>query len=236
MNTQNLNEMTTSGTETTVDKLFQQLQKAIVEGEIAQGSKLSEPVIAKEYGVSRAPLREALSRLENAGLILRKPNVGCRVITLSRKHLLELYQIREAVESLAAELAAQNMKESEIDELGSLLKQHATQIKADQHYFQKEGDMDFHYRIVMGSKNETLINVFCNDLYQLIRIYRFQFGMVSKRVSRAFVEHGHIVDALRQRDAELAHYLMKRHINHSRKNVELMLDEQTQEDNWSKQA
>ncbi len=229
-------EITSVSTETTVDKLFHRLQQEIVEGRIATGSKLSEPVIAKEYGVSRAPLREALGRLESAGLITRKPNIGCRVITLSHEHLLEIYQLREAIESLAAELAAKNMSQVEIKELDALLKQHEKQIQTDHHYFQKEGDMDFHFRIVKGSKNETLINLFFNDLYQLIRLYRFQFGMASRRVSRAFLEHGHIVDAIRQRDSELAFYLMKRHISQSRKNVELMLQEQSQEQNWGNQA
>ena len=221
---------------TAADRVFQQLQKAIVEGEIPAGTKLSEPVIAREYGISRAPLREALGRLENTSLIQRTPNVGCRVITLSTEHLLEIYQIRESLESLAAGLAASNMTDAEIDGLQALLEQHKQQITADQHYFQKEGDMDFHFRIVQGSKNSKLIDIFCNDLYHLIRLYRFQFGMVSKRVPRAFVEHGQIVDALRQRDSELAKYLMMRHISQSRANIALMLDEQTDNTTWLKKA
>ncbi len=132
-----IREITSVSTETTVDKLFHRLQQEIVEGRIVTGSKLSEPVIAKEYGVSRAPLREALGRLESAGLITRKPNIGCRVITLSHEHLLEIYQLREAIESLAAELAAKNMSQVEINELDALLKQHEKQIQTDHHYFQK---------------------------------------------------------------------------------------------------
>ncbi len=234
--TKSSSEITVASIETTADRVFQRLQKAIVEGEIATGSKLSEPVIAKEYGVSRAPLREALSRLEHTNLVERKPNVGCRVISLSREHLVEVYQIRESLESLAAELAAANMTDAEVEDLATLLQQHKKNIKADQHYFQKEGDMDFHYRIVQGSKNKNLINLYVHDVYHLIRLYRFQFGMVSPRVSRAFVEHEHLVDALRQRDADLAHYLMKRHIRQSRENVERMLDEQNIDTAWLKKA
>lgn len=211
---------------TIADQVFEKLQKAIVEGDIPAGLKISEPVLAKKFGISRGPLREALSRLEVRNLIERKPNVGARVITLSRQHLLEIYQIREALESLAAGLAAKNMTDEEITELDNLLKQHQRQIEQDRTYFQKEGDMDFHFRIVQGSKNSHLIGMFCNDLYHLIRLYRYQFGMVSKRISRAFIEHEQLIDAFRQRDEELARFLMTKHISQSRKNVERMLDEQ----------
>ena len=210
---------------TIADQVFKKLQKAIVEGELPTGSKISEPILAKEFGISRGPLREALSRLEVCNLIERKPNIGARIITLSSQHLIEIYQIREALEGLAASLAAKNMSEEEIAGLDVLLEQHRHIINKDQNYFQKEGDMDFHYRIVQGSKNSHLINMFCNDLYHLIRLYRYQFGMVSRRVPRAFIEHEQIVDAIRQRDDEMAGFLMSRHISHSRINVEKLLDE-----------
>ncbi|MGB1800045.1 MAG: GntR family transcriptional regulator [Gammaproteobacteria bacterium] len=222
---QSINEAENLPVFTIADQIFEKLQKAIVEGEILAGSKISEPVLAKQFGISRGPLREALSRLEVCNLIERKPNVGARVISLSRQHLIEIYQIRESLEGLAAGLAAKNMTDDEIDELEKLLQQHEKQIDEDQTYFQKEGDMDFHFRIVQGSKNLHLIDMFCNDLYHLIRLYRYQFGMVSKRISRAYVEHEHIVDALRQRDAERAQFLMTKHIGDSRQNVEQMLDE-----------
>jgi DNA-binding GntR family transcriptional regulator len=225
MMAQSINEAENLPVFTIADQIFEKLQKAIVEGEILAGSKISEPVLAKQFGISRGPLREALSRLEVCNLIERKPNVGARVISLSRQHLIEIYQIREALEGLAAALAAKNMTDDEIDELEKLLRQHEKQIDEDQTYFQKEGDMDFHFRIVQGSKNLHLIDMFCNDLYHLIRLYRYQFGMVSKRISRAYVEHEHIVDALRQRDAERAQFLMTKHIGDSRQNVEQMLDE-----------
>ncbi len=223
--TQSVNETENLAVFTIADQVFKKLQKAIVEGEIPQGSKISEPVLAKQFGISRGPLREALSHLEVCNLIERKFNIGARVISLSSQHLIEIYQIRESLEGLAAGLAAKNMTDDEIDELEKLLQQYEKQIDEDQTYFQKEGDMDFHFRIVQGSKNLHLIDMFCNDLYHLIRLYRYQFGMVSKRVSRAYLEHEHIIDALRQRDGDLAQFLMTTHIRHSRQNVEQMLDE-----------
>jgi len=210
---------------TIADTVCSKLQNAIVEGIIPAGSKISEPALAIEFGISRGPLREALSRLEACNLIERTPNVGARVVSLTPQHLVEIYLIRESLEGLAARMAAENMSDKEINELDELLEKHQQQIKQDQSYYQKEGDMDFHFQIVKGSKNSHLIDMFSNDLYHLIRLYRYQFGMVSNRVQRAFIEHGHIVDAIRQRDGELAQFLMSRHISSSRKNVEKMLDE-----------
>ncbi|MFK8068555.1 MAG: GntR family transcriptional regulator [Gammaproteobacteria bacterium] len=208
---------------TIADEVFKKIQNAIVEGEIPTGSKISEPYLAKEYGISRGPLREALSRLEACNLIDRKPNVGSSVVSLTHEKLLEIYHIRESLEGLAAKLATQNMNDEEITKLEILLETHQQQIKKDQNYFQKEGDMDFHFRIVQGSKNTHLIKLFCNDLYHLIRLYRYQFGMVGKRVPRAFDEHVQIVDAMKQRDGELAQFLMSRHIKKSRSNVDQYL-------------
>ncbi len=210
---------------TIAENVYQKLQAAIVEGEISSGTKISEPSLAKKMGISRGPLREALSRLEAGNLIERTPNVGARVISISCKHLVEIYHIRESLEGLAARLATENMSDKEINDLVALLEHHRQQVSRDQSYFQKEGDMDFHFRILQGSKNTHLIDMYCNDLYHLIRLYRYQFGMASKRVSRALVEHEQIVDAMRHRDGELAQFLMTRHISASRKNAESMLSE-----------
>ncbi len=210
---------------TIADSICSKLQTAIVEGIIPAGSKISEPALANQFGISRGPLREALSRLEQCKLIERKPNVGARVISLTRQHLVEIYLIRESLEGLAARQAAENMSDKEINEIDVLLDKHEKHIKQDQSYYQKEGEMDFHCRIVKGSRNNHLIEMYINDLYHLIRLYRYQFGMVSKRVPRAFVEHGLIADAIRQHDGELAQFLMTRHIRSSRITVEKMLDE-----------
>ncbi|MCG7900272.1 MAG: GntR family transcriptional regulator [Candidatus Thiodiazotropha lotti] len=204
------------------ERLFDALQRAIVEGELPQGSKISEPELARQHGVSRGSLREAMARLEARKLVERKPNLGARVVTLSYEQLIEIFQLREALEGMAARLAAQNMSEKEIEELQSLLNQHGEQI-AEQHgqaYFQKQGDLDFHYRIVQGSKNKQLIELLCNDLYHLLRMYRYQFGMRSKRSQQAYEEHQYLINAISARDPEMAELLMRQHIRSSRRNVE----------------
>jgi len=213
---------------TLTDRLFESLQRAIVEGEIPQGSKISEPELARQHGVSRGSLREAIARLEAHRLVERKPNLGARVVTLSYEQLMEIFQVREALEGMSARLAAVQMSEHEIEDLRALLAEHGTQIE-ERHgeaYFQKQGDLDFHYRIVQGSKNQQLIGLLCNDLYHLMRMYRYQFGMRSKRSRQAYEEHHYLLHAIAARDGEMAELLMRQHIRSSRRNVEEQLLEQ----------
>lgn len=214
-------------TETLADSLFERLRQAVVEGGIAPGSKISEPELARRFGVSRGPLREAIGRLEAAGLVTRRANVGARVVTLSAEGLIEIYQVREALEGMAARLAAERMTGQEIEAMQDLLMRHRERVDLDggQAYFQQEGDLDFHYRIVQASRSQRLIGILCDDLYHLARMYRFQFGMASRRARKALAEHGMILDAIADRDGESAELLMRRHIRASRRNVERMLNE-----------
>lgn len=220
-----LSEPLTEEGATIADRIFEHLRQAIVEGEIPPGSKISEPELARRYGISRGPLREAMRRLESANLVQRRPNVGARVITLSSGQLLEIYHVREALEGMAARLAAEHMSDQEVGELRALLGAHEAQVEGDEGraYFQREGDLDFHYRIVRGSSNSRLIGLLCDDLYHLTRMYRFQFGMASPRARQALQEHGRIVEAIEARDGELAEILMRRHIQASRRQVERRL-------------
>lgn len=209
------------------DRLFLDLKKAIFEGRLPVGSKLSEPELARDYEVSRGALREAIARLEACRLVIRKNNVGARVVSLSQEQLLEIYRVREALEGMAARLAAQFITDDEIKELEALLDRHANDIEDNHAYFQKEGDLDFHYAIVKASHNGFLFDLLCNDLYQLVRLYRYQFGMLrSKRAVRAYDEHCNIVDAIKRRDGEVAENMMRAHIRASRENVERLLAEQ----------
>ncbi|PHR65949.1 MAG: GntR family transcriptional regulator [Idiomarina sp.] len=212
---------------TSSDRLLLEMQRTIVEGEIASGSKISEPELARKFNVSRAPLREAMARLERCHLIERIPNAGARVVKLSTEGLRALYQIREELEGLACRLAAENMDDHEIEQLRGLLDQHLTtqRVREGESYYQEAGDLDFHYRIIIGSKNPYLINMLCDELYFLVRMYRVQLGMNGPRVSRAFDEHKAIINAIANRDGELADLLMRRHIAASRGNIELKLQQ-----------
>ena len=209
---------------TSADKPFLQLRTDIVEGIIPAGSKLSETELSTKYAVSRAVIREAINRLTSCHLVERKANVGARVVALSPEGLIQLYQVREALEGMAARLAARYMSDDEIADMQALLDSHFDKVKDSHSYYQEAGDVDFHYRIVTGSKNDHLISVLIDGLYHLVRMYRVQLGMAGPRVSTAFDEHRHIVNAIANRDEELAEMLMRRHILYSKNNIEKKLN------------
>ncbi|KAA5610032.1 GntR family transcriptional regulator [Rhodovastum atsumiense] len=208
--------------ETLADHVLRQIQAAIVKGDMAPGSKISEPELARAYGISRGPLREALHRLEGQKLLVRVPHVGARVVSLSRQELGELYQIRELLEGQACRLAAERMLPEQVEALRGVLREHERDeaFQAGRGYYQQEGDFDFHYRIVQGSGNRMLIRLLCDDLYQLARMYRIQYSATPNRPAQAFAEHHRILDAIAEGDGELAEMLMRRHIRTSRLNIE----------------
>lgn len=210
-------------TVTSADKTFFQLRSDIVEGFIPAGSKLSETELSTKYAVSRAVIREAINRLASSHLVERKSNIGARVVSLSADGLVQLYQVRESLEGMAARLAAVNMSDEEIGELNQLLSRQFLEVKDGNSYYQEAGDLDFHYRIIVGSKNDHLISMLLNGIYHLVRMYRVQLGMAGPRVTTAFDEHKHIVQAISNRDQELAEILMRRHILYSKNNIEQKL-------------
>ena len=220
--TQPLTISETAVSETLAANVLRQIQSAIVKGEIAPGSKISEPELARAYGVSRGPLREALHQLEGQKLLVRIPHVGARVVSLSREELGELYHIRESLEGLACRLAAERMDASQVEELREVLREHERDeaFQAGRGYYQQEGDFDFHYRIVQASGNRMLIRLLCDELYQLARMYRIQHSATPNRPAQAFAEHHRILDAIAEGDGELAEMLMQRHIRTSRINIE----------------
>ena len=207
--------------ETLSENVFRRIQAAIVKGEIAPGSKISEPELARTYGISRGPLREAIHRLEGQRLLVRVPHVGARVVSLSHAELIELYEIRESLEGMACRLAAERMSDEDIAELRRVLETHERDeaFQAGVGYYQQEGDFDFHYKIIQGSGNRTLTQMLCGELYQLVRMYRIQFSATPNRPHQAFAEHHRILDAIADRDGELAELLMRRHIGASKRNI-----------------
>lgn len=211
------------------ENLTSSLVEAIVEGHIIPGSKISEPELAKRFNVSRGPLREAIMRLEGLGLIERIPHVGARVIEISLTHLSELYAVREALEGMAARLAARYITDEEIDGLSQLLSTHSDHIEQVEgsSYFHQHGDFDFHYRIIKASRNSKLVTLLCDELYHLLRMYRYQSPRSHSRPEQALEEHKFILKAIQNRDEELAEMLMRRHISCSRQLIEQQIQQES---------
>ncbi len=220
-----------SDRQTLSEQVFNDLKEAIIKGDLAQGSKITEDEIAKQYGISRGPLREAIRRLEGLRLLVRKPHAGTRVVTLTHSMMEEIYTVREALEGMSARLAAARMSDDEIDELRQLLEKHESSIDQSQgkEYFQREGDLDFHFRIAQASNNQWLMDLLSSELYQLLRMCRHRSSQTPERPLRALQEHKQITEAIASRDPELAELLMRRHISGAWKIVKDILDKETLE-------
>lgn len=202
-------------------ELTNTLRDAIITGEIAQGTKLSETKMAKELDVSRGPLREALRRLEGMNLIMHVPQQGARVVTLSRELILQLYDTREALESKAVALAAVNMTSQEIDELHREIDAQSKQMRENSGTFvPAESDYRFHEMVVRGSKNKVIERALIHEIYNLIKMFRYQNEFANTSSTNSLIEHRQIVYAIEQRDPILAEVTMKRHIVHARERIE----------------
>ncbi len=196
------------------------LREAIIKGQIAPGEKLNEPTLAEQFQVSRGPLREAIRRLVAMRLVRHVPHVGASVVTLELDDIMELYDVREALEGKAAALAAENMSEHDIAKLKELLEVHRLHSENNAgEYMQTEGDFDFHYQIIKGSGNRLLTDQLCDELYHLIRMFRFQTSRFKSRSNRALIEHDQLIYAIEQRDPQLAEILMRKHIARAKASI-----------------
>ncbi len=203
-----------------VDQTFDRIAEAITLGEIAPGERIREAALARKLGISRGVLREAMHRLEGLKLVTRTSNIGVHVVSLSEQDLQELYMVREALEGMAARLAAENMSEVEREELLRLLEEHGRgqDVQKGDGYYQPT-DQDLHFQIARGSHNERLIHSLCDELYHQLRLYRYRSSARPGRAHAALAEHKAIVDAIVSGQADAAEKAMRTHLRNARANV-----------------
>jgi DNA-binding GntR family transcriptional regulator len=199
------------------EEAFGKLVHAITSGEFQPGQKLSESELARQLGISRGPLREALGRLEGR-LVMRTPRIGVRVIEFDREDLEQLFYVREALEGMAARLAAERMSSSELAQLKELLALHANQpeLAAGSAYYQRSHDEDFHFTIVRAARCERLEQMLLDELYYQLRIQRLRSSTRPGRALQALAEHREILAALESRNADSAESTMRHHIRNAR--------------------
>ena len=199
------------------EEAFGKLVQAITSGEFQPGQKLSEAQLARQLGISRGPLREALGRLEGR-LVMRTPRIGVRVIDFSAEDLEQLFIVREALEGMAARLAAERMPATELARLQDLLAHHANQpeLASGSAYHQYSQDQDFHFAIVRGARCERLERMLLDELYYQLRIQRLRSSTRPGRAQQALTEHREIVAALASRNPDAAEGTMRRHIRNAR--------------------
>jgi DNA-binding GntR family transcriptional regulator len=189
-----------------VQRLFDLLVDEIVTGRFPPGGKLNEPELARRFGISRGPLREAIRRLEERQLVRCTPNAGARVAVHTPEEIIEAYEIREALEGMAARLAATNMSDEERVGLRRAFEGEKTRGKSGGY------QADFHMHIVRGSHNARLIRMLNEDYYRLFKLWRTSCRWLRFGGEATWNDHERILDAIEHRDAECAEILMRRHI------------------------
>jgi len=175
------------------------------------GVKISDEEIAKVFGTSRSPVREALNRLVEQGLAEYRPNRGFTVKVFSRKEVADHYVLREALECLAVRLATQSMEREKIESLEDLLATYPAIMKSQDIARFNECDERFHDLIALYSNNTALHGALQN-LHGKIRLIRRYDHLRAGSFQNTFEEHKLILKHMVRKDAEEAVKLMSYHI------------------------
>lgn len=194
--------------------VFESLREAIINGHLKPGERLMEIQLADEMGVSRTPVREAIRKLELEGFVVMIPRKGAYVAGISLKDIADVFEIRAALESLAAALAAERITEDELEALERSLVKVAECTEANDLDSLIAVDTDFHDILYKASRNERLVQIVSNLREQ---IQRFRMTSLSHpgRMKDALEEHRKLVEALSERDVELARTLAREHIENA---------------------
>ena len=195
------------------DLAYQALKQAITAMNIydsAEDLRLDERRLAEDLGVSRTPIREAIVRLELEGLVRTVPRRGTFVVRKSKKEVLEIITVWAALESMAARLITLHARDEEI---ASLRKIFATfqngRLEAHLDEY-SEANIQFHQSIIEMSGCELLRKTADTLLIHMGAIRRRTIGD-DARVTRSIIDHMHIIEALEQRETELAERLVRQH-------------------------
>ena len=191
------------------------IREGIFSGKIGLGEPLRELHLARELGVSQASIREGLHELEVAGLVVRTPNIGTRVTTLSSDEIRERLHVRVALEVIAAVDASGRMEELDFAGLEQRLAKLSDAIKRNAYYEASQADLQFHRYIWNASGNKILartLDQIVTPLFAFTSILRSKGVHDLKRVVHA---HEPIVAALRGGDAGVIREVFQSHFEDS---------------------
>lgn len=193
------------------EKVYKELKSAIIAQKIKAGEILNERKLAERLGISRTPVREALQMLVNDGWVIVEPWKGAYVSPITKKDLVEVFQVRLALETLAIELIVEKITEAELEVLSDiLLKQEKLWENYQADAFIKV-DREFHMVIAQITENKLLIDML-NNLSDMIRRIGVQAVEDVNRYMETLDEHTRILNALQERNKEKATNAMKEHI------------------------
>jgi DNA-binding GntR family transcriptional regulator len=192
-------------------RVHDHLRTEIRAGRLLPGAELNEVALSQELGVSRGPIREALGRLAAEGLVTVRPRRGAVVRALSGDEFAEAYQVREALEVMAARLAVPRLSPDDVARLADLTELMSERAEADDVAGFFEANRAFHLVFFEAAGNRML-----GDLYHQVcgQIDRYRLRSVELRgnLHRSIAEHRAIVEAARAGDVERTVRLVAEHI------------------------
>jgi DNA-binding GntR family transcriptional regulator len=206
-------------------RVAERLREAIIRGEYRPGTALSEVALAEAFRTSRTPIREALKQLQVEGLVEVRPRVGTFVTEPSRREIVELFELKEILEGLAARLLAQRGRVREVEQLEANLRESDKAVAAGDTTRYAELVHEFHDLIVRGADNGKLAQHYRTLMNQLAyhRLVLTSLGRPGRPGASAH-EHHEIYERIAAKDAYGAETAMRDHVRASHRQLMAGLD------------
>lgn len=194
---------------TVTEEVLERLRELLLRGVLRPGTRVDQAELAASFGVSTVPVREALLRLQSAGLVEVVPHRGVFVAEVSVEELLDIYTTRELLEEQAARLAAQHLTDAEIKALGDLANSMQSAAGKGQLDDLLSLNREFHFTIYRAAKRRHLLHLI-DQLWDLSTRYaHLQLHAVPDRASEALYEIRSIVSACERKDADALGWMIR---------------------------
>lgn len=200
------------------ERVYQILKNSIIEGNLVEGSKITEAEISKQIGVSTTPVREAIRRLVIEGLITLHPNKRMTISKILPKDIIEVYQLRGVLCSLAARLLAEKITDEDIVRFNKIISEMEVFAQMEDVIAYSKLADKFHSLMVHLSGNKRLENI-TGNLHEQVYRYRIKSLRVKGRIGKSLNEHKKILEALSKHDPEQSAKNCQEHINNALENI-----------------
>ncbi len=194
------------------EMVYEELKKQILTGEIIPGTRMMEVELAEEMGVSRTPIREAIRKLEKEGLVTIEPRRGAYASMISTEDMVEILEVRQDLEGLAAFFAAERMQPAQMEELKSISASYNDAVTRGSMEDMIKYDTRFHRIIVDSCHNKILVQMI-EQLQELVLRFRYIYYDNFKRAENMPEEHDEILRAIQSKDKDRAREAADVHIN-----------------------
>jgi DNA-binding GntR family transcriptional regulator len=193
------------------DHAYRRIKTAILNLELKPGEALIEGELAERLGISKTPVRDALTELRREGLVTKIPYSGTFVSEITPQDIRDIIQIRAVLEALAARLATPLLTEAELQKLADLITCELDAIGAGNIEFASQCNGEFHDVIIHKVKNQRLVSILENIGDQMKRI-RALSSQLQGRLHKSAEEHTLVLAALRDRDPDKAEEMLRVHM------------------------